>query len=346
MASRLTRFVDVMYYRFEFARAATLDDYSPPERGFRFGKENLPEVVRLFRRLLDRPSFLLPSGKPKYLDDLKHGLRVAGKRRDLARRVLREWVETSRAPLCHHESVLWNRVQAPFFPKADELGDDLREYCYQLCELQDFLIQEVGIRPGTLLPVWIDQEPNRRGDPLTLGVLPVRRSLIDTLVHYILWEYDRDYGYEAPLPGNKRNDLFLDEALRWGRVSLGRSIALTGVSEQSGVPVHELEKMSRHKLKRLVEALPSGFGAKEFPESFSKEMLINYAMKGDSPLEEATTRAKRQAERSGVLVSSRPRKHSTVDAKTAARDPSLRKRIRLAIEASKELYDGAYKDLW
>ena len=209
----LNWFVEVMYCRFGFARCLELPEGDQPE-----------VMAGLFPQTWNRDWFLSSSGHPTYLEDLKGDLENAGKDHDEAREALRWFVNHTRSPLINYEekSSFWTPYLDSFYPDPEEATSRLRDYCSQLIQLNTCLVKEVGVTPGVLLPVWIDQEPHaedgtsgRQCLPV-IGVMSEDQYIADTLQAFVAWEYGVDVVVAEP-PGRRRSVGFFYRALKWGR---------------------------------------------------------------------------------------------------------------------------------
>jgi hypothetical protein len=265
-------FLQTLYFRFEFARGAVMDDMDL--ENFHEEGDGKP---RLFKRIHARRSFL-PDGRrsSSYLSDLRDDIRDAGKQRDVAREGLRYYVEHHRCPLTYCLSVIfYAEKQAAFFPEArrGKRPDAAtkawtRRYCFELFELQDYLINEIGVKPGSLLPVWVSSE-GRPGSPDSdtnmpvISFLPVAQTTVGVLVRYLTWEYGSDRGdwysrsHRIPEGPKKGQRLTLDpkvlhRALAWGRRFQCREVKIMSLEEGTGLSIEEFAALSPEERRRAV----------------------------------------------------------------------------------------------
>ena len=305
LTTALLWFAEVMYYRFEFSRGA-----------YWFDEVGRADPYReLFPRVMGRDRFMAPDG-PTYLEHLKQDIRRAGKRREEAKALLRDFVEYSLSPLTDFEqssAFLCVRHVEPFFPDREDVEHRLRDYCFQLMELQEYLTAEIGVKPGSLLPVWITGEASQQGEvpaywcealtqpsavpdlmwgnvvkidklppvidrapgilPL-LGSIPVDSYIVGTLAAYISWEYGYSRFTIGKPPARREHTGFYPQALRWGRLMYYRW--LQGVCAEGNVDyeVEEWANIDRRRRKTLVRILADEEPwLKDLPISMSDEIL-------------------------------------------------------------------------
>jgi len=316
LKSELKMFVRIMYLRFEFARAADrdmLEEYlgEMTPQGY--------DAARGFQRILGRKSFLPGVGHPTYLADLKEDVASAGKQREQAIGALKAFVEDTRCPLTHHLPATYERYLDPFFPRPEDLTSDtaLRDYCYSLFELQDYFQNVVGVEPGSLLPVWVSKEPKNKKDIPLLGILPVRRSLVETLVAYVMWEYGFSFADE-PLPGDRRRKEFLYDMVYWGRVDVRRYIDEDAIVDNADRNLTDEDFRKYSRIRQVVASIPERYGVSGYPETMEKEVR------------QGTDR----------LPADHPQKGEDESPET------LRKRAESAGDKGSHYIAGAYKDLW
>lgn len=264
-------FIDLMYFRFEFARGATTEVITAEVFDYRLDKK----APGRFTRIFGRPRFIGGPKSPTYLDDLKADLKSAGRHSGKAQEWLRLFVEENRCPLSWSEDYRSAPVQSPFFPRAVNeehpsrtVKAKTRCYCFQLFELQDFLIREIGVTPGALLPVWIGKEaaarsPHHYTDLPVISCLPVRKSLVEVLVGYLVWEHGGYYGeiHGRDMPRESRlkktaNDwATLDRALTWGRALAFREGLIVDLTEAEGITFEKFRKKPYHERVEILKRL-------------------------------------------------------------------------------------------
>ena len=277
LTKALLWFAEVMYYRFEFSRG-----------GYWYQEIAIANPFKeLFPSVFERESFLLPDA-PTYLDVLKKDIRKAGKQSQEAKDLLRMFVESSLCPLFNFETsaaFLGNRNVESFFPDPEVVELQLRNYCFQLLELQEYLIEEIGVKPGSLLPVWItgettelgsvpeiwaealtdpDGEPNllwgnvvriaklpakidrAPGSLPLLGTIPVDPYIVETITAYIVWEYGHNhFRIRRPPRRKERNKTFYALALRWGRIMYYRWLQGIGGDGNVGFNIKDWANLGR-----------------------------------------------------------------------------------------------------
>lgn len=275
----MLKVVKILYYRFEFARgdseqmdgfgAKLTIEYSP------YGRKN---AEKKYPRIANRDKFLSPLGTPTYLDDLKRDLRSGG---PAAKEHVKNIVEYTGVPFCPSASVMCASRLDPFFPSHRDIGKRLLEYIRQLFDVQEYLIDELRVRPGSLLPVWLIAPPDDNHPFPTLGIAPVRRSIIDALTEYILWELeieDWDYLHESPWE-ERNNQYFFDNALRWGRTYIFRQIRESDIEHKTGVSFFNNLHKRKAALKKLLPSLPDGL--RSSPLSWAQEVLSDLNKRGE-----------------------------------------------------------------
>jgi hypothetical protein len=144
-----------------------------------------------------------------------------------------------------------------------------RRYCFELFELQDYLIKEVGVKPGSLLPVWVSSEGNPHSpgsckDMPIISFLPVAQTAVNTLLRYITWEYGSSAGdwystiHRIPKGPRKGQRLTTDptvlrRALLWGRRFLCRKVKIMSLDEGTGLSIDQFVALSPEQRKRVVQ---------------------------------------------------------------------------------------------
>jgi len=336
----LLRLADVLFYRFEFGRGSLADsmNYDPVDRGW------LPRNgMNLFPRILARKKFLEP-GKPSYLTLLKADLNKSGKRRNRHLEILKMHVEQTGYPLCHHASYVWSGFEEPFFPSESELGGEPRQYFYELFALQEYLVKEVGIRPGSLLPVWITGEEKIRQEGKSMrvpvfGCIPIRRDVVGVLMRYLMWEYGHDYDHLPLRPADRNNKRFLHDALVYGRYFDYEDTKVDAIEAHTDISSNEFRAMSPAERKKfLMSSIPEEFAhLRDYPATESEGFRVVFRRDGLPPgrVKNKTTEP---------LFPGLPKHEAEMIA--ASGTTAIRKRLRNATAFGQKMLYGGYKDLW
>lgn len=332
-----------MYYRLEFARGC------PHEKlDWRPGVAQTISGSKVYMpRISARTSFLSTKGKATYLDDLKADIAQdadpSGLRNDI-----KDFVEITCSPPTLHEPAHFSPEIETFFPRLEVDDPRLHEYCRQLVELDRFLIESIGVRPGSLLPVWMQSTPEHSSQPPRLSSLVLSTGIVPALSAFIMRDIgDNEYASyakklkpfmkEEVYKGSKKNNPdLLDDALRWGRVGIFTAIEVMESSDTAAMDFlenpaffsKEVLRIAKAKLKDLNYDSP-------FPATLSGHIKREMDRQGDVP-EEYSRRFKKDA-----------KKYTSTGTPTAlANKPSFRRRIQRHIALGVRLMMGEYKMLW
>jgi hypothetical protein len=342
VANPLRKVVKVLYYRFEFARGE-------PDYGRDFGKHleieydsgdrKWPE--RAFPRIANRMLFLSAPGTATYLDDLKKDLRGASPK---AIDLVRHFAEVKRMPICPSASILTASHMDPFFPSARNVGDRLLDYMRQLFDVQEFLHEKIHVRPGALLPTWIISLNDCAGAFPSLGVLPVRRSTVNALIAYLMWELDLDFGsylHEPPMDDHN-NRAFLDEALGWARLATFRCVREYDIANRTDEPFDCVTREKKTILRKIRHELPDYL--KDFQPSWASEVFreLNRRGKIAEPIIRPFTTERTKDSDEGRAPLDQPSDHN----ERMVQSTTFISRVNRALKRGEELYWGGYKDLW
>jgi hypothetical protein len=343
-------FVEVMYYRFEFARGMAWEgDALRPE-----------EMKKMFPWTWTRTKFFAEPGKPIYLDDIRTDIRRAGKNKKLAIEYLKHFVELTRCPLFNYDKVgiLWKPHCDTYFPDVKEVGNRLREYCDQLIALQSYLINEIGVRQGALFPVWIENEVDKLnpfdadlGKEFTdspypsIGVIPENLDITNILISFIAWEHGGD-GHVARQPGHTYPKGFYYRALRWGRVECFR---LFRIQYGSDITSDQSEILSQKRSKTtktdIINNLSEGSWLKDLPLNFSDEIrltLREYPELGVLNIRELKAKEVGQVQ----LIPKEPTRLRETKITSLLAEGKFCSGVKLAANIGRELYQGGYRDFW
>lgn len=339
----LWRFSRIMYYRFEFARGC------PHEKlDWRPGVAQTISGSKVYMpRISARTTFLASKGKATYLDDLMADIEQDADPGGLINDI-KDFVETTCCPPTLYEPAHFSPESVPFFPRLEVDDHRLHEYCRQLVELDSFLIESIGVRPGSLLPVWIQSTSEHSSQPPRLSSLVLSTGIVPALSAFIMREHgDNAYASHAKIlkpfikeevyKGSKKNNPdLLDDALRWGRVGIFTAIE---VMESSGtVAMDFLEKpmfFSKEVLRIAKAKLTDMNYGSLFPATLSGHIRREMDREDDIP-EEYSRPFKINAENY----------HSTATPMALANKPSFRRRIERHIALGVRLMMGDYKKLW
>lgn len=276
----LLKVAKIIYYRFEFSRGDSGIESFGTNVVIEYDNGERRWLEKAFPRISRRNKFLSPPGTATYLEDLKRDLGKCGQKE---RAFVKYMVEYTRAPLCPRSSVQCSSHLEPFFPSSREVAGRLLAYFRELFMVQEFLIRELKVKPGSLLPVWIVDEPSvDNPDPL-LGFLPVRKSTVNALTEYILWElglpYDA-YHYEKILL-DRNNEEFYDNALRWSRLNTLRFIRENDINERTDEYFLGSPPEKKRIMQRIKESLPEDL--QQFPPSWFQEVLLDVNRRKETP---------------------------------------------------------------
>jgi hypothetical protein len=343
----LMKVVRVLYYRYEFGRGCSelgspFGTKFPPE-DYKYDANKVDEPEILFPRIASRDSFLLEPGKPTYLDSLKADLRHTGNQYEAAVTYLKIHINSSMFPLCAYSPATWSKQLSPFFPSHINIGDRLLDYLRQLYELDSFLISNIGTKPGSLMPVWIVAEPTVSGDMPSFGIIPIRRSITDALVNYLLWEYGHDYAErtkERDFP-DENNPRFLDNALKWGRVFVVRLVKELDIDARAEEPFED----NRHGKQRILDKMRNELPVflRDFPPTIAEEVYRHLEETGEYALENERSGFDTESERS--LANLRPEERSEHN-REIVNSTAFRLRIKRAASVGHKMFNGDYKYFW
>ena len=336
----LLKVAKVLYYRFEFSRG----DMEVESFGSRItieydnGERKWPE--KKFPRTTKRDKFLAPPGSPAYLDDLKQDLLGGGKKeRDFVKGI----VEDTATPLCPRSSIACSSRLEPFFPAPKELKGRVLEYFRELFRVQEFLIRELKVKPGSLLPVWVIEEPSGKNPFPMLGLLPVRKSTVNALTIYLLWELGLPYLYE-PVLEDRNNPEFYDNALRWARISTLRFIRESDIADRTDVQFQCFTREQKTLMRKIKDELPPEL--QTYPPSWAAEVLQDIDKRGETAKPTVRKFKRRKSDSLDYAdeesLTSKAQKNQNSQVVQSSTFISL---VNRAVHRGNELFND-YKNLW
>ena len=335
----LWRFSRIMYYRFEFARGCQDLEWRPGHDLLSHERDRYD-----MPRISSRTYFLSDKGKPTYLDDLKADIEEAKDQAELKQNI-REYVEISRSPPTEHTPAIFGMTSEPFFCRFEENDPRLEEYCRQLVELDNFLVDFIGVNRGSLLPVWPVSFPKANGEvEHQYASLLVGTSIVPALASFIMKERGEDnshllkqllnYEYEEIYKGSKNNPDLLDDALIWGRIAMytRTEVMEVGAFGLEGTPENP-KFYSRATLGETMDSVDYYYD-EPFPDSFTGHIMRAIKLFGEQTV----------AEYSGRFIKYADEEETTTE--ELANKPSFRRKVLRHMELGARMMDGAYRSLW
>ena len=336
----LLKLVKVLYYRFEFSRGDMNHNGFGTKVVIEYDNKDRRRTENMFPRIAKRDKFLSALGTPTYLSELKRDLQSGG---SPARKYLKNIVELTMAPLCPSSSILCSSHLEPFFPSHREVGGRLLDYVRQLFDVQEFLIGELKVKPGSMLPVWMITAPDYDHPLPNLGFIPGRRSLIDALTGYILWELGlqfQDYLQERPLE-DRNNFEFFDNALRWGRIATLRHVRENDINERTD----EFFLGDIHEKRRIMKNIRHSISAElqTFPLSWANEVLQDIEARGE--IAKTVVRKFSKPEEHDYVGDEPTKKKRNDNNSKIVQSSSFISRINRAVKRGQELFED-YRNFW